>query len=1117
MKTNNSSDFVPLIERIRMAKRFMRVTAFVEIFFFLFVFYTPSVQATTDYLAEKHANNNSHQVIQGKTNEEKLANTLQAIKENVSHTKNTINNRIVNEGGLIDRVLAFFNLSELQKESLDRLLDLKTQVEALNQKALANFSATEADLKAKGLPEEILEQHYRVVTQYKADFLKLQNYINQCQKAGSLHDQQKAFDDIDVFLEKNKFKSEHQSLDPNNLPWGNPNADDTRQPKTTPKELSELITGKPNSALALATAVLDAVVTPAHAGGLPTAEDLAETPDVQISDQMVRIAQYYNNDPVEIYNWVRNNIEFIPTYGSIQGANYTLQSAKGNAFDTASLLIALLRAADVPARYAYGTVSIPADQVMNWVGGVTVPAAAQQLLGQGGIPNSAVVQGGVISHIEMEHVWVEAWVDFEPGRGAKNAQGDTWIPLDASFKQYTYSEPALDTSGFNYDGQALIESLSSSPLGDPALETPEFDIALDNMLVAFNSLLDTQTPDGDINKQLGDKIILAQEFKTLSPDLPYQLIAQSNSYSVIPDELRHKFRYQLGSEDLSNPYIAYEVSLPEIAGNQLSVSFQPASVQDTAVLESFLPSSDTATINDLPSGFPGYLINLRAQFNVNGVPVSDSQSNIFMLGQQIKHSVALYSPNGGWKQRDAKGYAGEHRAIGLDLQGFKGREIEQLEFDLATTLVAIDNGEKPSKFSITEKFTQQGINYYFALNNRFDRQQSKPSNIINYRLPSFGYLHTALTPIYTFGVPVSVNLSGVAMDVPLISKTVVAKDNNTTTKLQYNRTNGLISSYLENWVPEQLLDIGAVRPEGVSAAKIMEVAASQGQQIHIITLVNQAELASVNIDPATRQDLINAINAGKEVTVHEAPVTINGWIGSGYFAIDTVTGAGGYIISGGANGGFLNDSTIGSLMFLLSMGLDFIPGLGSIKAIIELMTGVDLITGEPISRWLAAAAIFGVAGFAIAAILKLLAKAAKFAAKEIKILLKESAVNAAEKGKVWGLSDTVRGNVIESQLAKTEYKDWFNVGSLDNGYFPLVDFQKGTTLVSLKTVDTTGTTWLARMRDHIQELGSNRATIDGNPANMILDIRVQPGGAADAQQLIDFGANTGVTVIIKEF
>ena len=43
-----------------------------------------------------------------------------------------------------------------------------------------------------------------------------------------------------------------------------------------------------------------------------------------------------------IYQWVRNNIEFIPSYGSIQGSEYTLENRRGsNAFDTASLLIAL--------------------------------------------------------------------------------------------------------------------------------------------------------------------------------------------------------------------------------------------------------------------------------------------------------------------------------------------------------------------------------------------------------------------------------------------------------------------------------------------------------------------------------------------------------------------------------------------------------------------------------------------------------------------------------------------------------------------------------------------------------------------------------------------------------
>lgn len=114
----------------------------------------------------------------------------------------------------------------------------------------------------------------------------------------------------------------------------------------------------------------------------------------------------------------------------------TLQNRRGNACDTASLLIARLRAAKIPARYAIGTVQIPIDKVMNWVGGVLHPEAALQMLGQGGIPNTALVQSGVITAVRLEHIWVEAWVDFVPSRGAVHREGDTWVPLDASFKQY---------------------------------------------------------------------------------------------------------------------------------------------------------------------------------------------------------------------------------------------------------------------------------------------------------------------------------------------------------------------------------------------------------------------------------------------------------------------------------------------------------------------------------------------------------------------------------------------------------------------------------------------------------------------------------------------------------
>ena len=62
---------------------------------------------------------------------------------------------------------------------------------------------------------------------------------------------------------------------------------------------------------------------------------------------------------------VHDNIYWQPTQGSVQGAQDTLDKKAGNAMDTASLLIALLRAAGIPARYVYGSVEVPAEQMMT--------------------------------------------------------------------------------------------------------------------------------------------------------------------------------------------------------------------------------------------------------------------------------------------------------------------------------------------------------------------------------------------------------------------------------------------------------------------------------------------------------------------------------------------------------------------------------------------------------------------------------------------------------------------------------------------------------------------------------------------------------------------------------
>ena len=135
----------------------------------------------------------------------------------------------------------------------------------------------------------------------------------------------------------------------------------------------------------------------------------------------------------------------------------------------------------------------------------------------------------------------------------------------------------------------------------------------------------------------------------------------------------------------------------------------------------------------------------------------------------------------------------------------------------------------------------------------------------------------------------------------------------------------------------------------------------------------------------------------------------------------------------------------------------------------------------------------------------------------VKALMKGARPIDGALADVWKQHPTSRGNAIESHLAATEYKDWFNVGQLNNGKLPLVDFQKENFLVSLKTVDTSGASWTRDMRKHIDDLSSGRATVNDKPAAMVLDLRTQPGGAAAAQWLVEYGRVRGVAVRVSEF
>jgi len=150
--------------------------------------------------------------------------------------------------------------------------------------------------------------------------------------------------------------------------------------------------------------------------------------EAEITTDVRAKATALSNNALNIYNWVRNNIEWQPTWGGQQTADMTLDVKKGNAMDIATLSIALMRAASIPARYVYGTVEIPAKQFMNMAGDFEDIEAAIDFVSAGGVPVVAIMSGGQVKQVRIGHVWVEVALPYYPSEGTKPVSARKAMP-----------------------------------------------------------------------------------------------------------------------------------------------------------------------------------------------------------------------------------------------------------------------------------------------------------------------------------------------------------------------------------------------------------------------------------------------------------------------------------------------------------------------------------------------------------------------------------------------------------------------------------------------------------------------------------------------------------------
>ena len=739
--------------------------------------------------------------------------------------------------------------------------------------------------------------------------------------------QQQALDALSEMLLKSQFKRSHTPTDPTKLPWGTPKAD-VREPAKSKSDLLSHLDINPfaNNLKLASNGFNPSSLTAAMASfNMPTDADLLPTIDAPITPEIQALADSLNNNVVEIYTWVHNNIRFIPSYGSIQGAQMTMETKRGNAMDTASLTIALLRASGIPARYAYGTVEIDSEKVMNWVGGVNNTSAAGNLMGQGGIPNTGIVMGGEVKYFQLEHTWVEAYVDFDASRGMLNGSKDSWVPLDASFKQYEFTQGMDLESQVPFDAQALADEIEASATineneGWVQNASSEFMKAkAGEYQQALSEYFKNQNPDATMGEVMGLQQVNILEPRPLASGLPYNHIITTQQFSEVPSNLRHRFKYELGTD--ANEYIntvllSIDEPTVKLAGKKLVLSFAPATENDKAIIESYLPEPDleTGEINpeDLPDTLPGYLISLKAEFSIGEEIIASVVAG--RMGEELHEQLGYWDPRFGWNLSINKPIVGEYQAIGLDLQGSSPEYVIRLQGDLLATKDELENGNEEAISALTTHdvfgdFLSSAIYAYFVINNAQDFYDSQKSNIVSYRAPSYGKFSTSLSTSYWFGTPRNVSASGLVMDIDRVFNHKVDKDNNIQNRLNYNKVVGVRYSTLEHRIPEQLFSSEGKPASGISSVKAISLASNQGQKIWTISQDNlDLAIQSINLSVDTETEIRNSVNAGNVVTTHEQTLNFNGWIGDGYTIIDPVTGAGAYKIRGGANGGATNVS-----------------------------------------------------------------------------------------------------------------------------------------------------------------------------------------------------------------
>ncbi|AEG00906.1 RHS repeat-associated core domain-containing protein [Methylomonas methanica] len=612
-------------------------------------------------------------------------------------------------------------------------------------------------------------------------------------------------------------------------------------------------------------------------------EDLGDAlPEVDLNaPETLALAEKLQYSPVKIYEYVKNHIEFQPYLGSLKGAAATLVSGSGNATDQASLLIALLRTAKIPARYVQGEIRFPSNdqRLLDWLG-VKAAAGAANRLSAGQIPKTWNA-----SNISFTHVWVEACVPYGNYRGSRNDDSSFhWIPLDPSFKEMSYTDETTiaDLPNFNFDYNAYLSKRTTVMPHEALLD--QMEAALGKSLVHGGGYRGT---------------IFQRHIDILPSTLPYEVKNfkdWGNGYSEtasLPDS--HRYFAQVTVKNQAGAALAPTVNRPmaELAASRLTLSFVQTNASNTATGDVAAWQSGTAM--DVPcdptgSAYQQTLVRPVIRQDGEDITPPGIYGSVGFCSVYNQLTLRLSLNNATINQVDYNNI-GAHNYHALQIYAFQVSD-ELLEIRSAKLLDAVNADADPNLHiddTLGEYLHVAGLKYMDYTSSAakaVGRLYGETGDSGNH----IGLTSTAMKVEYVFDLPFAVSRKGLLVDVPggsVRTRNIV----NGGVNYEAYLLSGYSSSAYESYIWQEQAHVDAV-----STVRGLQFANDTGLPVVVLnssadvdTLLNidcATSPINQNYSAATKQLLKNLFinNSYFKITLPRCLINYDGWGGAVWVA-----------------------------------------------------------------------------------------------------------------------------------------------------------------------------------------------------------------------------------------